>query len=302
MQATSATFLGRPRSTRLQYCLLMTGCDQIAESVAIYRALRTSLRPPAMVRLPRICRSLDLPARTRRGQRYGGDRADRVQADRGRARPVDRSASSMSPRACAELRGLRTWCRRFVSIPIISETWRRRACSSAKAWLPASASGRASGRMRSANSAMTWASRASVFASRQGGEGRGCRSSSGELGRAASASWRQLVDATKRYTNRRSRAGVTDEAPANWQHHSRATTGVPAALSAVLVHRIPPDRSIRRWLMVCGRLPGAIRSQHDPTTLPGGKRYAVLDFPNSSIPTKTLATNIPGEESSADSR
>ena len=55
MHATTATFFGRPRSTRLLSCWLMTGFQRVADSVAIYRAFRTLVRPPAMVRLPRIC-------------------------------------------------------------------------------------------------------------------------------------------------------------------------------------------------------------------------------------------------------
>ena len=48
MQATRATFLGRPRRPGRDSAPLMTGFQRIAESVAMNRTLRTSVRPPAM--------------------------------------------------------------------------------------------------------------------------------------------------------------------------------------------------------------------------------------------------------------
>jgi hypothetical protein len=63
----------------------------------------------------------------------------------------------------------------------------------------------------------------------------------------------------------------------------------------------PPDRASSPEQLVFGpSCRASFEVQHDPTILPMGRRYAVLDFPNISIPTKTLATNISGEVSLAD--
>jgi hypothetical protein len=67
------------------------------------------------------------------------------------------------------------------------------------------------------------------------------------------------------------------------------------------IEKPPPDRASSPEQLVFGpSCRASFEVQHDPTILPMGRRYAVLDFPNISIPTKTLATNISGEVSLAD--